>query len=342
MRKIVIWAVVTLVVIGVGIWGVYKLWPVENPKGGPSSRLGGTQDDLGSAVDYSRYSFDNLRKNYVGVGGTIEIGGPIEEVELRRKNLGYEVDFDTRVFWYESNGKRISGMINYRPWESRVSPVVIMIRGYADKEGYYPGYGTWRVADELAKAGYVTISTDFLGYGQSDQESLDNLEARFEKVENVLDLLVAVKNIPFVDTTEIGFWAHSNGGQITLSVLEIDGGRYPTVLWAPMTNPFPASVLETIEEDSPVKKEIEDFMKYYDSREYAFENYYSWINSSILVIQGDNDPWCQVSWQEEVIENLKSFGKQAELVIMPGAGHNMEGKWEEATKETVLYYREIK
>ena len=335
MKKVVVWFVIGLIAIGIGGWGVYKLWPIESP-------MGDKKENGVKGVDYSQYSFDNLRRNYVGVNGTIEIGGSIEEVELRRKKLGYETNFDTRMFWFESGGKKISGMINYWPEKSSLTPVIIMVRGYADKEGYYPGFGSWRVADELAKVGLATISIDFLGYGQSDQESLDNLEARFEKVDNLLDLLATVKKLPWVDKDKIGFWAHSNGGQIVLSVLEVTGGNYPTVLWAPMTNPFPQSVLSTIEGDSPVKLEIENFMKYYDSREYAFENYYNWINSPILIIQGDNDMWCEVEWQKKVVADLTSKGKKAELVIIPSAGHNMEGSngilWKDAVNRTKDYF----
>ena len=236
-------------------------------------------------------------------------------------------------------------MINYQPWKSSKSPVVIMVRGYAEKEGYYVGSGTWRVADQLAKAGFMTISLDFLGFGESDGESTDNLEARFEKVVSLLDLMAIVEDLPFVDKDNISFWAHSNGGQIVLSVLEVTGGNYPTVLWAPMTNPFPKSVLSTIEEDSQVKADIESFMKYYDERRYAFENYYSWINGPVLILQGDNDSWCEVEWQEKVVGDMVSLGKKAELIVMSGADHNMAsppaGGWEEAVKISTQFYEEL-
>ena len=325
-------------VILVGGWFGWKIiYPLESPRGRDPSAM--PQDDV-MEIDYSKYDFDGLKDRWREgefVGSDFLMGENIKEVELRRKNLGYGVDFETEEFWFESQGKKISGMINYRPWESIKSPVVIMVRGYADKSGYYPGFGSWRVADELAKAGFVTISLDFLGYGQSDQESLDMLEARFEKVENVLDLLASVKKLGFVDSDKISFWAHSNGGQIVLSALEITGERYPSVLWAPMTNPFPDSVLETIDEGSSVKREIERFSRRYDTRRYAFENYYDWIKSPILIIQGDNDVWCQVDWQRQVVASLNKVTGEAELVVMPGADHNMTGKWEEAVDKTKTF-----
>ena len=348
MKKIVLGSMGFLLLVGLGWWGIYKFWPVKNPVGlGKNVEIGG--------VDYSKYDFDSLRKKFEEMmaydsvranrdSPLLEIGERIEEVDIRRKNLGYTTDeygFDSRQISFLSQGKKISGMINYQPWKSSKSPVVIMVRGYAEKEGYYVGSGTWRVADQLAKAGFMTISLDFLGFGESDGESTDNLEARFEKVVSLLDLMAIVEDLPFVDKDNIYLWAHSNGGQIVLSVLEVTGGNYPTVLWAPMTNPFPQSVLSTIEEDSPVKVEIESFMKYYDERRYAFENYYSWINGPVLIVQGDNDSWCEVEWQKKVVGDMVSLGKKAELVVMNGADHNMVGKWEEAVKETLDWFNQV-
>ena len=214
-----------------------------------------------------------------------------------------------------------------------------MIRGYAEKIGYYPGYGTWRVADKLADEGYTTISLDFLGYGHSDNESNDVMEARFHKAVEVLDLIESVKLLPWVDKNNIGIWAHSNGGQIALSVLEITGAKYPTALWAPMTRPFPESVLSTIDTGSPVKGIIEEFQKHYDARRYAFENYYEWINAPILIQQGTADDQVKVEWQQSLQSRLKDIGKKVDLTIYQGSDHNMSKDWQKAVDEDVDFYR---
>jgi dipeptidyl aminopeptidase/acylaminoacyl peptidase len=294
-----------------------------------------------------KYDFDSLRKEYLGqIRGSarteLEILGEINEVEERRK-AGAQgiapVRFDTSEIRFQSDGKWVSGMINYFPEKSSLSPIIIMVRGYAEKEGYYPGSGSWKVADELAMAGFATISLDFLGYGHSDVESNDMLEARFHKVVEVLDLLEAVKQMPWVDQSKIGFWAHSNGGQIVMSVLEITGVSYPTVMWAPMTQPFPDSVLSTIDKGSPVKEALDDFMKHYDTRRYAFENYYHWINSPILIQQGTADDQVKVEWQRGVFGELGELGKQVELEIYPGADHNLKGSWQEAVEKAIIFFK---
>lgn len=283
-----------------------------------------------------KYDFDNLRKRQ-GIASEIKMLGSIPEIETRRKQ---PKEFNTNKFSFESNGKKITGMVNYYG-DSKIHPVIVMIRGYADKEGYYTGFGSYRVADELAKAGYATVSIDFLGYADSDAEAIDPLEARFEKVEGVMDLIESVKQLPWVDKNRIGIWAHSNGGQIALSLLEVTGQRYPTVLWAPMTNPFPQSLIDTTDNEIDRQKAVDYvniFLKKYDGRRYAFENYYDWINAPIQIEQGTNDAWVKVEWQQRVVDKLKSLGKPVMLNIYSRDDHNLSKNWGEVVAKDIEFY----
>lgn len=334
------WAKLIIVLIIVGIAG-YFLWPGRTIN--PLADVQFTEKSL------EKYDFDNLAKSQ-GVASNIEILGKIKAVETRRAAAAKalvsqgkikDLKFDTREIRFKSDEKWISGMMNYSPEKSSLSKVIIMIRGYAEKENYYPGFGTWKVADELAKQGYATISLDFLGYGNSDSDSQDVLEARFHKVIEVLDLIQSVKQLPWVDKNKIGIWAHSNGGQIALSVLEISGEKYPTVLWAPMTLPFPQSLIDTADKGEARQKAIDFvnlFNKYYDSRRYAFENYYEWINAPILIQQGTADSQVKVEWQTEVVNNLKLLNKNVELQIFNGADHNLKGSWSEAVGRDIYFF----
>jgi len=323
---------IVFVLLGVGYGFYWWRWPVLNPKVG---------EGLEKIAYLSKYDFDSLRQRG-GVVSKIKIEGDLPGVELRRKEK--PINFKSERFSFESEGKKITGMINIpMTVRSNKMAAIIMIRGYADKEGYYTGSGTWRVADELAKAGFVAVSIDFLGFGGSDGESFDMLEARFEKVPAVMDLLASVQALDFVDENRVGIWAHSNGGQIALSVLEILGGKMPTVLWAPMTNPFPKSVLDTADDlddgGKLVKETIEEFEKRYDSRRYGFENYYDWMEAPILINQGTGDYWCQMDWQTEVVSELLKRGKQASLRVWPGDDHNLSRNWEEAVVEDTAFFR---
>lgn len=323
-----------IIVVGGGSWWVYgETRGIVSPRG----KVVESEPAL-----LTQYDFDQLRQRG-GKAGKIEfIGGVPEGVRIRRGKINYP--FETKTFVFESGGKKISGMMNYYDDGDR-RPMIIMIRGYADKAGYYVGSGSWRVADKLAGAGLQTASIDFLGFGESEGESLDMLEARFEKVPAVMDLIESVKGLPFVNGEKLGIWAHSNGGQIALSVLETTGYSMPTVLWAPMTNPFPQSVLDTAsgldDGGRTVIAAIEEFETKYDSRRYAFENYYEWVNGPVVIHQGTADEWCEVAWQEVVRDGLLAAGKEVKLYVYPGDDHNLSKNWEEVVEKDKEFYWKV-
>ncbi len=354
MKKFLLLSLVVLVIIGFYGWAdgwfILKNEVVETPRGASLQK-----QEIQKNVGYlAQYNFENLR-NRINEASEIETIGQVLTVMEARKVLvkrgdlaGKTFKFTSKAISFESNGKKISGMMNvpsYAPAELRKGrPAIIMIRGFADSEGYYIGSGSWRAADELARNGFVTVSLDFLGFGLSDDESKDILEARFEKPVSVLDLIESVKNLDFVNPEKIGIWAHSNGGQIAISVLEITGKNYPTVLWAPMTNPFPNSVLDTMDENTEagqiVKNKIKDFEKEYDSKLYSIDNFYEWIEAPILIHQGTEDGWCKVEWQETFRDKLNGFGKDVILDVVKGNDHNFKQSWDEVMERDVKFFKE--
>jgi len=299
----------------------------------------------------AQYNFENLRKrenkgsiiNEIGKVLVVEEARPTVVEKYKEDGVIKENNFKSRAITFESNGKKISGMLNVPVTsKSNKMPVIIMIRGFAESEGYFVGSGSWKAADELARNGFVTVSLDFLGFGLSDGESKDILEARFEKPVSVLDLIESVKKLKYVDPDRIGIWAHSNGGQIAVSVLEITGQNYPTVLWAPMTNPFPQSILETMDDSEGgliVKKRIEDFEKEYDSKLYSIDNFYSWIEAPILIHQGTADVWCKVKWQQDFKKELEKYNKEVYLDIREGSDHNLKESWDEVIKMDIEFFK---
>ncbi|MDD2483312.1 MAG: alpha/beta fold hydrolase [Candidatus Shapirobacteria bacterium] len=339
------WLILILIVIGISYWFLNnREIEIINP-------LVKTEKIEKNTGWLAKYNFENLRKRE-NKASEIKTVGKVLVVEEARKELikrgdleGKKFNFESKAISFESNGKKISGMMNIpmTPMSNKL-PTIIMIRGFAESEGYFIGSGSWKAADELARNGFITISLDFLGFGLSDSESTDILEARFEKPMSVLDLIESVKSLDIVDSEKIGIWAHSNGGQIAISVLEITGQSYPTVLWAPMTNPFPKSVLEMVDDQSEgslkVKQRIEEFEKEYDSKLYSIDNFYDWIEVPILIHQGTADVWCKVEWQQDLQKKLKKLGKEVILDIKEGSDHNLKQSWQEVMDEDIKFFKE--
>jgi dipeptidyl aminopeptidase/acylaminoacyl peptidase len=321
---------------------------IVSPKS--SKKTENTEKVIKNTGFLAKYNFENLKKreNQASeikvIGKALTVEQARKEAIKKKETTDKRANFETKAISFESNGKKISGMMNV-PLTSKGNklPAIIMIRGFAESEGYFIGSGSWKAADELARNGFVTVSLDFLGFGLSDDESKDILEARFEKPVSVLDLIESVKKMDIVDPNKIGIWAHSNGGQITISVLEITGQSYPTVLWAPMTNPFPASVLDSMDETTEagqiVKTKIDEFEKEYDSKLYSIDNFYNWINAPILLHQGTADTSVKLEWQQTLETKLKGLGKNITLDIRQGNDHNFKQSWDEVTQMDIKFFK---
>ncbi len=265
------------------------------------------------------------------------------EIKLE-KVISDEEKYTSWLFSYFSEGKKVTGMANV-PKANGLFPAVIMIRGYADKEIYFTGLGTRKAAGILAENGFLTLAPDFLGFGGSDNESEDILEARFVRPVTILNLIASLENFSFFNRENIFLWGHSNGGQIAISVLEITGKNLPTTLWAPVTQSFPESVLEYIDpenitpESQLVIDRFSKFLTNYDPKEYDINSYLDKISAPIQIHQGGADSWVSPNWQEEICTKLENLDKEIEYYYYPRSDHNLKQDWDEVLKKDIEFFK---
>jgi len=321
---LVIFAVLYLVLIGV-------LFFIP-PKASPQSLLSPLGPSFFSRTKpLEKYGFDKLRER-VYTGSEIKLESIIKEEEK----------YTSWLFSFQSDGKRVTGMLNL-PKRSGQLPVVVMLRGYADDQVYFTGLGTRKSAGVFAENGFLTIAPDFLGFGGSETSSADILEARFERPVTVLNLLASIKTLPQANQEKIFLWGHSNGGQIALSVLEISQKNIPTTLWAPVTKGFPESVLQYMTEMDDqglkVKKAIDDFVLNYETKKYSIDNYWSDIAASLQVHQGLADEYIETEWTDNFTQVLKDLGKEVTYYKYPRNDHNLSRDWETVVARDLQFFK---
>lgn len=255
------------------------------------------------------------------------------------------------IFTYLSDGKKISGVINVPNVTNteEALPVILMLRGFVHEDGYESGAGSQHAALKYAEAGYLTIAPDFLGFGTSDPQPADALEARFIKPANIMDLLATIershlqpliydnKVIGRMDAHRLGMWGHSNGGQIALSILEITGREIPTVMWAPVTKPFPYSVLFFTDESEDLGKALRwmlaQFEKDYDINDFTIGKRLENIQAKMVLHQGSVDDAVPQSWSDDFYSLLSGKGKRdlIQYYVYPGDNHGLT-----VNRETIL------
>lgn len=291
-----------------------------------------------------KYAFANL-KNSEFSASSIRLNRVLKE----------NAQYISQIFYFDVGNKKVSGLLNI-PKNTGVYPVIVMLRGFVPIENYKTGVGTKRAGEVFAQNGFIALAPDFLGFGESDNPSKNALEERFETYTTVLTLLSSLKNLNIglgasysatlkADTSKVGIFGHSNGGQIALSVLEITGKDHPTVLWAPVSKPFPYSILYYTDEfddhGKKLRSVLANFEKDYDVELYSPTNFLSWINAPLQIHQGEEDDAVPKKWSDELVEKLVQLEKDVSYFLYPSSDHNlMPNGWNLAIQRSMEFYRD--
>ena len=272
------------------------------------------------------YTIENLSKTQIK-GGTVLIGEKLSDsLSFSSYLFSFPVDpdFDGRVL------KKVTGLINLPKGEGPF-PIVLMFRGYVDQKTYTTGMGTKRAGEYFASNGFISIAPDFLGYGGSDKEAENIFESRFQTYATVLILLESLDSLEGWDGQNIFIWGHSNGGQVALTLLEITQNPLPTTLWAPVSKPFPYSVLYYTDESEDngklIRRALAKFEDNYDVDLYSLTNYFERIKAPIELHQGTSDEEVPKAWSDELRDTLKKLELEVEYFVYPGADHNLNPSW---------------
>jgi len=306
----------------------------------------------------TKYEISNLT-NHIFDEGAFEIKEILSDEDAYKAYLfeyTYYPDLDA------DNPKVTTGQINIPKLEkleneemkaeinSNGFPVVLMIRGFVSQEIYYTGLGSSSGADFFAKSGYVTISPDFLGYAGSDENSADIFESRFQTYTTAISLIKDIDRLTTLKalgesvriSDKVAIWAHSNGGQIALTLLEATKRVYPTTLWAPVTKGFPYAILyytdESEDKGAYIRHELADFENLYDAEKFSIDGYLDQIEAPITLHQGTADDAVPVGWSNTFVAKMRNLDKDINYFVYPGADHNMRPSWNEVISRDLEFF----
>ncbi len=284
-----------------------------------------------------KYTIENLSRAEVKPA-KIEIGETLKEEDKFSSYL-FSFSFDPTLTNKEP--KKVTGLVNIPQGEGPF-PLIVMFRGYVDQEIYTTGTGTQRAGEYFAENGYITVSPDFLGYAGSDSEAGNIFESRFQTYTTALTLLASLQTIDKWNGENIFLWGHSNGGQIALTALEITGYDYPTALWAPVSKPFPYSILYYTDESEDrgklIRKELAEFETTYNPDLYAIDLNYQKIKAPLQLHQGTSDDAVPREWSDELVKSLEELEIKVDYFVYPGADHNLNPAWNTAVARNLAFF----
>ena len=233
---------------------------------------------------------------------------------------------------YISDGLKIYGRMNV-PVGQGPFPVIILNHGYFNQSSFASGDGTQTMADILARNGYLTLASDYRGFGKSENDSQGSRGHNPNYAIEILNLIASVASLDKADANRIGMWGHSMGGEVSIRTAEVSDKVKAIVLWAPTsTNTSEnAAFYGGSRRTSPLPSQ---------GTESAYSNNdIGYITAPISLHQGLSDTEVNPEWSKELNDALKEEGKSIEYFEYPGQDHNFKNLgWDVISKRTVDFF----
>jgi len=240
-----------------------------------------------------------------------------------KKDFQFINDVNMEEVYYMSDGYRVKAMI-VSPKKEGKYPVVIYNRGgNRDFSKVYPK----RVIDilaRIAKDGYVVVASQYRGVdGGEGQEEFGG-----DDVNDVLNLIPMLKNIPKADQERIGMYGKSRGGMMTYLTMMKTNEIKAVVVMGGVTDLTMADDNRSGEMEKYVYSQlIPNYWQHKDSllRQRSAINYVDKLpkSTAFLLLHGTAD-W-RVSPKEtfNMAEAFQEHGIPYRLIMFEGADHGL-------------------
>lgn len=250
---------------------------------------------------------------------------------------------------YKSEGLKIYGLLTV-PLATRPQsgyPAIVFVHGYIPPDQYSTtgNYPTYQAA--LARGGFVTFKPDLRGHGNSEGEPV---QAHYSEKYTVdtLNALAYLKQYQEVDPNRIGYWGHSNGGEIGLRTILVDTDIKAASFWAGVVGSY-QDMFETYISDIPFLRDDENPL----TKEYGLPSNrssfwksvepYEFIGDIDIPIQlqhGTADRSVPVELSLALKEALEVADKDVTYIEYSGDDHNIAQNSGVAWQRTIAFFRE--
>lgn len=243
--------------------------------------------------------------------------GAIESLTLVTSTANSE--YYAITYW--SDGLRVNGFFG-RPKEDGLYPAIIYNRGGRGEFGALEG---WEIVPAV-ETGYVAVASQYRGNAGSEGQS----EFGAGDVNDVLNLVPLLKQLPYVDPERIGMMGHSRGGMMTYLALKQETLAGTHDIKAAATVGGVADLFMRYE-GHPNWAQSEDDPASLEAR--SATHWPELINAPLLIQHGEADYLVSVEQSRILAEALEEAGKTVELITYPGEDHPLSehhGGWPEA------------
>ncbi|GHF93999.1 peptidase [Deinococcus piscis] len=283
---------------------------------------------LAEAVARQPISIQALRaREYPGSALTVER-------ELERGG-GYS----RQVVSYRSDGLKIYALLTVPdgPPPEGGWPAIVFNHGYIPPAEYRTTERYVAYQDAFARAGFVTLKSDYRGHGDSEGEAGGGYNDPGYTVD-VLNAAASLKRDGRVNPARLGLWGHSMGGQLSLRAMLVDRDLKAASLWAGVVADY--AVLQT-DWHAPdgVQRQLDALNREF-LRQLSPNAYLADLNGRpIQLHHGTADKDVPYSFQVALASDLRAAGQGVEAYRYGGDDHNLSGNLALALRRSVEFFQ---
>ncbi|PNY82007.1 alpha/beta hydrolase family protein [Deinococcus koreensis] len=270
-----------------------------------------------------------------------------------RQTLRAGVNYSRQVVSYQSGGLRIDALLTVPSGRAPKGgwPAIVFNHGYVPPQQYRTTERYVAYQDAFARAGFVTLKSDYRGHGRSQGEALGGYFSPGYTTD-VMNALGSLKQDGRVNPARIGMWGHSMGGFLSLRAMVIDRSVKAGVIWGGVVGDYdqmmtgwnnrpPASIPQRV-----LNLRRAAVAKYGTPK--ANPKFWNSLSANAFLRDlggplqlhiGSADEEVPVAFHTALAAQLRAAGQPVQSYVYPGDNHNLSRNLGTALSRSVAFFK---
>lgn len=271
-----------------------------------------------------------------------------------RQTLNAGSNYRRWIVSYQSDGLRINALLTVPVGTPPTGgwPAVVFNHGYIPPGVYRTTERYVAYQDAFARAGFVTLKSDYRGHGESQGEAVGGYYDPGYTAD-VLNAAASLRKDPRVNPVRLGMWGHSMGGNLTLRAMVIDKSLRAGVIWAGvvapydlLTNGWTRGPGHEVIPNQRVHRRFELIAKYGAVAQnpgfwkaVSANSFLNDLHGPLQLHQGTADAEVPPTFHLALEQGLKAAGIPYTAYVYPGDDHNLSHNLNLALSRSVAFFK---